>query len=278
MISLPSAKTAPSRALAAQKGVSMLKPGFTLPRGRTLNNAYLQRRVQELEEKARTALKEFGEHCRSPYFSFSGGKDSLVATDIGLKILPHARVLYRECGASLPGTYELFAEIETRWGKEIEINVSDKTIFDVFGQYGLEHPRIERYTHRALITESMEKWLRQNPEVDGYITGLRAEESRSREILGKSRGQFYKKRDGMWTCNPLMWWKISEVWAYVDCHELPYHPAYEVGHHHAREDLRLGVWAGESNIQWGRWMWLKYYYPDLFAEFAARFPQVRQYV
>jgi len=226
-------------------------------------------------------LQRFGELSRSPYLSFSGGKDSLVMTDIALKIIPGARILYRDCGATMPGTFELFAELEKRWEKKIEIWYSKQTIFDVFRQYGLNHPRLEHHTHRILITESMKEWLAENPSVDGYAMGLRAQESAGRRRLAKYRGSIFKtkwyKKKEMWACVPLIWWRVEEVWAYIDYYELPYHPAYESKHHHPREDLRLGVWAGESNIQWGRWVWLRYYYPELWQELVREFPEASTY-
>lgn len=64
----------------------------------------------------------------------------------------------------------------------------------------------------------------------------------------------------------------------TDREKLPVHLVYSQTRLQKREDIRLGVLAETSFYRHGSLQHMKLYYPGLFNELCAMFPQVRSYV
>jgi len=139
-------------------------------------------------------------------------------------------------------------------------------------------PELERETMRTTVWEPISRLIAEY-HFDGIAYGLRAEESRGREMHAQTRGAIFRyKRDGLWGCQPIHDWIYNDVWAFIISNDLPYCGVYDKMWDMPEEDQRLSYWAGETKRRWGRWAFLKRNYPDLFNRFAAEFPEVRCYV
>ena len=77
---------------------------------------------------------------------------------------------------------------------------------------------------------------------------------------------------------PMLYWKTDEVWTYIDGMGIPYHPAYDKTRFAPREEIRVSYWAGETHRIYGRYTWLRYYYPELFGKLTERCPEVKKFV
>jgi len=113
---------------------------------------------------------------------------------------------------------------------------------------------------------------------DGSFIGLRREESNNRNRLFTMRGNLYfAKTRGEWACHPLEKWTSKDVWAYIVKNNLPYNELYDFAPE-GRELARNGAMFGTRSARYGRLVFFKKMYPDLFNQFASEFPEVRAYV
>jgi hypothetical protein len=59
---------------------------------------------------------------------------------------------------------------------------------------------------------------------------------------------------------------------------LKYNEIYDKMDMLPERERRVSYWAGESNRQGGRWVWLAKMHPELFNRLAAEFNEVRVFV
>ena len=95
------------------------------------------------------------------------------------------------------------------------------------------------------------------------ITGLRADESRTRRISMRRRGL-----DGARSVTPIGWWSAADVFRYLLLHDLPVHPAYAMNRRGMldRDWLRVASLGGLRGTAMGRrqWEW-EYYEAEMMA-------------
>ena len=231
-------------------------------------------------ERAQQAIREGLKMMENPYVALSWGKDSEVTTHLAIAERPHVRVMFINGGCGYPETYALRDRLVPEWDLNyIEINSQTEHWADYLRRRGLGVDLDPAKGTRIAKTSWAVKFARAN-EHDGVIMGLRAEESGRRKIALLRGGVLYRvKADRLWHCCPLAWWSVRDVWAYIVEHDLPYNGLYD--HCDAvfpRESLRGGAWTSTLGANYnGRLVWLRKYYPDLWARFAAEFPEIRQY-
>jgi phosphoadenosine phosphosulfate reductase len=237
------------------------------------------RRVARAAEIVRRGLAL----CARPYVAFSGGKDSEVVLHLVVQQKPDVDVVWLHQGAEFPDTEELVYRLAREWNLNlhvVHVKPGLLELLEEYGAYGLpvRTPYRQGDVTRRLIREPS---LRVAKEFgfDGVFMGLRKEESRTRKITLAVNGELHlAKYDGLWHVNPLADWSGEDVWAYINGLGLPYNAVYDKTRFQPREWIRTTPWAGGTGKEEGRFQFLKYYYPELFDEFARRFPNVRSYV
>lgn len=100
-----------------------------------------------------------------------------------------------------------------------------------------------------------------------YISGVRAEESRAREMRQLRWGESSPN-----TCAPITRWTTADVFAYLAHYDLPVHPNYAMtgGGRYERNRLRVGSLGGWRGRNMGRAEWETEYYGDLLREWDRR--------
>lgn len=226
-------------------------------------------------ERSQRAISELLGKCKKPYVSWSGGKDSTVMLYLTLRLKPGIDVVYFDAGACLPDTGEYMERLADRWKVNLRV-VKTRPILDVLSEYGVDSRKVEYQTMKHTVYEPVKRLAGEG--YDGALIGIRSDESRGRNMAAKKYGQvFCAKGYGTWQAWPMLWWTAADVWLFIDTYGIPYSPDYDKTRFCGREDLRISYWAGETNRQYGRWVWLKYYYPDLFSELKGRVPEASFY-
>ncbi|GHP00932.1 hypothetical protein KSF_109790 [Reticulibacter mediterranei] len=148
-------------------------------------------------------------------------------------------------------------------------------ILDVFERCGgPTAPNIDRHTMEATVYAPVRALLAEK-QYDGVFLGLRSEENEGRAKSVKFHGKIYRyRRDGVVRCLPLADWAYRDIWAYIILHGLPYNRVYDRMWDMPIPDQRVSYWAGETKARWGRFVFLKREYPDLWHAFVQRFPEV----
>jgi phosphoadenosine phosphosulfate reductase len=179
-------------------------------------------------------------------------KEESVLLDMLLEREPHARVFALDTHVLFPETYDLWRELEQRYGIRIEV---------------YEGPSLGRQA--AIHGDAL--WTR-NPDLccsirklaplagalsglDGWITGVRRDQAPSRAGTPKLG---WDERHELWKASPLADWSDDDVWAYVRERQLPVNTLHERGyasigctHCTAPGAGREGRWAGTGKTECG---------------------------
>lgn len=215
------------------------------------------------------------QHMKNPYVSFSGGKDSLVMLHMILEQTRDIPVIYWDADASYPDTDEFLDRLTAQWEFDL-IRIKTEPMLDVFRKYGINDSKIEEKTMIATVYRPIKKLMKRY-RFDGVFVGLREQESFGRRQLIKHKGQmFWNKDQGVTECLPVAYFTVEDIWAYITSQNLPYNAVYDRTSI-PRNDIRVSYWCGESAREFGRFVWLKKEYPELYNRFAAEFPEVREW-
>lgn len=230
-----------------------------------------QRRIDWSRQTVEDALQEM----QNGYIGMSGGKDSLVTAHLVWSVNPDVPAVYFDADCAFPETLELLAY----YAKEHNIiKWKTESLLDTFERCGgptadgIGNATMESTVYtpiRSLLTEY---------GFDGVFLGLRSEESDGRAKTAKYHGSLYRyKRDGVLRCLPVINLCYRDVWSYIIEYKLKYNAVYDKMWDMPEEDRRVSYWAGETKVRWGRWVFLKQAYPELWNKFAERFPEVRAF-
>lgn len=230
-------------------------------------------------DRAKEIIREGLAHSARPYVAFSGGKDSEVVLHLVIQQKPDVDVIWLHQGAEFPDTEDIIIRLQKEWNLNLHIEYVKPGLLELleeYGAYGL--PARAKYRNgdiaQRLIFEPIDR-LVEEKGFDGVFMGLRWQES-----MGRAHVRYLRnvKKDGLLHVNPILDWKKEDVWAYITSNKLPYNDIYNKTKFHHRDDIRVAPWAGGTTKELGRFVELRYYYPELFNEFAWRFPNVKRYV
>jgi phosphoadenosine phosphosulfate reductase len=169
-------------------------------------------------------------------------KEESVLIDMLMGIEPQARVFTIDTGVLFPQTYEVWREVEERYGLRVEVMDATSTN----GPWTAANCCGERkVAGLAAALEGAEAW----------ITGIRREQSPLRADAPKVG---WDEARGVWKFNPLADWSDQDVWDYVQARALPYHPLHDGGYDSIGcapctqpGNGRDGRWAGQAKSECG---------------------------
>lgn len=215
--------------------------------------------------RSKMIIKEFLVKCNNPYVAWSTGKDSTAVLGL-VREIADIPAVHIDTGVELPGTDE------TREKMDNVIHFCpEKGFFEIAEIYGLG----TKETRKSRFVSEFEK----KHSFNGVFIGLRAEESLTRRYNAK-RGSIYQRKDGFWVCMPIINWTIKDVFAYLFSKGLPIHPHYLKDGPFPTEQRRVGSYVSSRNrgAEYGRFVQLKYFYPEIYDELAKKFPELKQYI
>jgi phosphoadenosine phosphosulfate reductase len=169
-------------------------------------------------------------------------KEESVLIDILMSIEPSARVFTIDTGVLFPETYEVWKQVEDRYGLRIEgMDATSPT-----APWAAERCCGQRKV--AALEQAL-------TGVDAWITGIRREQSPTRADAPKLD---WDSGRGVWKFNPLADWSEKDIWNYVFEHDLPYHPLHDRGYASVGcapctlpGTGRDGRWAGQDKTECG---------------------------
>ena len=172
-------------------------------------------------------------------------KEESVLLDMLFAIDPKARVFAIDTRYLFPETYELWREVEKRYGTTIE----------KFEAAPVEDGIWETKPDLYLAIAKLEPLNRALLDLDAWITGIRRDQSPTRADAPKLG---WDAKHELWKANPLADWSDDDCWAYIKERGLPYNPLHDQGYESigdAHSTLpgkgRQGRWAGTERTECG---------------------------
>jgi phosphoadenosine phosphosulfate reductase len=172
-------------------------------------------------------------------------KEESVLLDMLFELEPEARVFAIDTHHLFPETYELWREVERRYGTTIERFEGapvEQGLWDTNPDLYLAVAKVEPL-NRALL------------DLDAWITGIRRDQSPTRAAAPKLG---WDEQHELWKANPLADWSDDDCWTYIRERELPYNSLHDRGYdsigdtHSTRPGKgREGRWAGTDRTECG---------------------------
>lgn len=227
-------------------------------------------------KRAQAVIADWLEQTNSQvYLSISGGKDSLVAASLIHSVYPQCPMVWINQGhlAEWQDCIELLYFLRDEWGWNIVELCPPRGLLQLYQDIGLPlegtmDTKQDKLINQKLMYNVLEEYQELN-NIQGYAWGLR-KESKGRAMYLKCRGELYQKKDGLWICSPVGYWKTEHIWQYIDFQKLPYASIYD----RDRMTVRNGCPIGTTGVNWGRLAELRLNYPVLYQEFLSYFPEI----
>jgi phosphoadenosine phosphosulfate reductase len=170
-------------------------------------------------------------------------KEEAVLIDMLLKLEPAARVFTIDTGVLFPETYEVWRELELRYGVRVEIFDAEREGDETWSV--VECCSARKVAALDLALEGL----------DGWITGLRREQAPTRSSTPKLE---FNARRGIWKANPIAGWDSKAVWDYIARNDVPYNALHDRGYDSIGcvpctlpGSGREGRWAGSDKTECG---------------------------
>ena len=210
----------------------------------------LERKAAAVHAQLAAALARHGRLV----YSNSLGAEAMVLTDIIATQLPEIDMFSIDTGRLYEETHELLEKLQRRYRRAIRVVYPDAAALErlvarqgVNGFYHSLEARLE-----CCRIRKVEPFKRAIAGYDGWITGLRREQSAARAA---TEAVEWDAEHGLYKVSPLLEWTEAEVWQYIRARRLPYNPL------HDRQFPSIGcapctraIQPGESRRA-GRWWW-----------------------
>jgi len=242
------------------------------------NTFLFKRKLNKATEKIKF---ELGKH-KKVYIAYSTGKDSLCLLDLVYSIDKNINVMYHDSGVELPESKNVLSKITKDLNLKLNILKNPFNVINIYKEkQGLQNLGNKDIAFTKCMGNIIREWSERNDYDLSYI-GLRKEESKKRKILLRNMGNyFYCKKYQIHQSYPLSDWKGMDIWAYIYGNNLEkyIHPAYHKDMFvNKPEDIRVSWYCDPCMSSHGYFLWIKYYYPEIFNFLKDSFPEVNSYV
>jgi len=209
----------------------------------------------EASEVLRVAVGALGADRLAIASSF--GPEDIVLIDLLAGIVPKPRVFTLDTGRLPQETYDLMDGVRRRFGIEIEVFFPDAARVETMVRtkgLNLFYASVEN-RRECCHVRKVEPLGRALATLDGWVTGLRREQSPTRAAVPKLEED--PARPGVWKVAPLADWSGDAVWSWIRERDLPYNALHDRGYPsigcapctravEPGEDERAGRWWWES--------------------------------
>jgi len=179
-------------------------------------------------------------------------KEESVLLDMLFELDPQARVFALDTHYLFPETYELWREVERRYGTKIEV-FEGPAPDELAAKHGesLWEAKPDLY----LAVAKLEPLNRALMDLDCWITGVRRDQSPTRANAQKLG---WDAAHELWKANPLAGWSDDDCWTYIRERGLPYNALHDQGYASIGDTHstlpgagREGRWAGTEKTECG---------------------------
>lgn len=221
------------------------------------NEAHLKR----LEKEAIRELEDFVTRSKLPVtISFSGGKDSLAALCLGLKVRPTADVLFIDTKLEFPDTVDYVHSLAKAHNLNLRVIEGENRFFEDVHSYG-PPAKDFRWCCKTNKLGPLTTFIQSHYQ-KGCVTidGRRIYESFSRSRIGAvEKNPFVPNQI---TLSPIRNWKALEVMLYIYWNNLEPNPLYK------KDYERIGCWLCPAALQ-SEFVNTKKTHPELYERWTS---------
>ena len=230
------------------------------------NEQYLKEVIFEAEKyifDLVDSLRKESEVYYMPTVSFSGGKDSTVASRIVRDALQNESIIhyFGDTTLEFPCTHE-YVENAFRSENPFTPMIPSETDNDFFKLCNVFGPpsKFERWCCTIFKTSNLNAEYQNLNGNSLTFLGIRHSESRERQNY--ERTQNHSKIGSQINAMPIIEWSDCEVWLYILYKGIEFNNAYKWGY------KRVGCWCCPNNSEWSM-MLTEIYFPDLSKKWNA---------
>ncbi|MEK5070392.1 phosphoadenylyl-sulfate reductase [Sporosarcina sp. FSL K6-1508] len=203
----------------------------------------------------RWAYKEYDDEL---VYACSFGVEGIVMIDLISQIKSTAKVVFLDTGLHFKETYALIDKVKQLYPQlKIELKKPILTVEEQADEYGAElwARQPDQCCHMRKVIPLRETLS----NATAWLSGLRREQSPSRSLTN-----FVNKDETFQSVKicPLIHWSWTDIWDYVDKHELPYNPLHDQGYPSigcapctiqgdTTTGSRSGRWANQTKTECG---------------------------
>jgi len=215
---------------------------------RAANQGYIERLQFEAEQFIRETVARYD--GRMILVSFSGGKDSTVASHLVMRALGRSDILhiFADTTIELPDTYQYIHDFQRR--HPLTPFISSRSSLDFFKTAKSFGPpsRILRWCCTTHKTNPLAKVIRSISPEKGVLAfdGVRRAESSRRSHYSRISTDHKIAREVL--ARPILNWSDLEVWLYILFYDIPFNQAYRKGFR------RVGCLFCPFNSDWSQRM------------------------
>ncbi len=182
----------------------------------------------------------------------SGGKDSVAMCHL---VAQHCRpiIIYNDSGLEMPESIDVVRALADRLELDVHVAAGDAVALELAGRRNYD--AIVRPVQQAI----------RDLGIGLEFVGLRRSESRNRRMLIGRYGPVHQSR--RWGCLvawPMRDWLAADVFAYLDEHGLPVHPAYSRDFGVDRDAIRVSWAYDPDRHEDGDAEYVRRHYPALY--------------
>jgi phosphoadenosine phosphosulfate reductase len=214
-----------------------------------LNQEYGNKSPQEILEWALDNL-----HPNVALASSFGAEDVIVI-DMMMKINPEARVFTLDTGRLNQETYDVMDEIRSKYKTNIEVMFPDRDEVEQMVRVHGMNLFYKSVESRKLCCEirKVHPLNRILSGLDGWITGLRSDQTQNR--AGSGKFEIDAQHGGIVKINPIIDWTWQQVLDYIKENNVPYNKLHDKGYPSIGcAPCTRAIKPGE-NLRAGRWWW-----------------------
>ena len=184
----------------------------------------------------------------------SMGAEDQVITDMLVKSGLPVRIFTLDTGRLAQETYDTIAATNEKYDIRIKMLFPDRDSVEKMVHENGPNLFYEGVENRKLCCRIRKiiPLQRELATLDGWITGLRREQSVTRDAVGRIAED---EANGLIKINPLADWTTEQVWDYIRSRDIPYNPLHDQGYPSIGCAACTRAIGEGQDIRDGRWWW-----------------------
>jgi len=209
------------------------------------------------DKKPAPILKAALESFDNIAISFSGAED-VVLIDMAVKIRPDIQVFSLDTGRLHPETYRFIEKVRQHYQIEIELLNPDPTELEPFVKQKGLYSFYEDSHQQCCAIRKVSPLKRKLSQLDAWITGQRKDQSldtRSDIPEVQLDTAFSTDDKKLIKFNPLLNWRSSQVWDYIEAWQVPFNELHQHGYISIGCEPCTRPVLPNQHERAGRWWW-----------------------